>query len=69
MSNDCTLVILTTEKRMRQRFNYMTAKLIKCNINNEYSSSSAVERVLNCEKTEEDKREIKKRKKMIFILN
>ena len=66
MSNDC---ILTTEKRMKQRFNYMTAKLIKCNANNKYNSSSATERVLNCKKIEEDKREIKKRKKIAFILN
>ena len=47
----------------------MTAKLIKCNINNEYDPSSAVESTSNCKRTEKDKREIKKRKKTAFILN
>ena len=44
---------------MKQRFNYMTAKSIKCNINNEYNSSSAKERALKCKRTEKNKREIK----------
>ena len=56
MSNDCALA---TEKEMKQKFNYMTAKLIECNINNEYSSFSAVERALKCKRTEKNKREIK----------
>ena len=47
----------------------MTAKLIECNVNNKYDSSSAVESTLNCEKTEKDKREAKKREKTAFILN
>ena len=47
----------------------MTVKIIKCNVNNEYNSSSAVERVLNYERIEEDKREIKKREEIAFILN
>ena len=47
----------------------MTTKLIKYNINNEYSSSSAVRSALNCKRTEKDKREIKKRKKTAFVLN
>ena len=58
-----------TEKRTEQRFNYMTVKLIKCNVDNEYDSFSAVESVSNCERTEKDKREIKKRKKTAFVLN
>ena len=66
MSNSC---ILTTKKGMKQGFNYMTVKPIKCNINNEYDSSSAVESAPNCKRTEEDKRKIKKRKKTAFILN
>ena len=69
MSNDCALAALATKKRTEQRFNYMTAKLIKCNVNNEYDSSSAVKSALNCMRTEKDKKEIKKRKKTAFILN
>ena len=60
---------LMTEKEMKQRFNYITAKSIKCNINNEYDPFSAVKRVLNCKKTEEDKRKIKKREETAFMLN
>ena len=56
MSNGCALA---TEKGMKQRFNYMTAKLIKYNINNEYGSSSAVKRAPECKRTEKNKREIK----------
>ena len=58
-----------TKKETEQRFNYMTAKLIKCNVNNEYGSSFAVESAPNCKRTEKDKREIKKREKIAFILN
>ena len=47
----------------------MTAKLIKYNINNKYSSSSTVKSMPNCERTEKDKREVKKRKKTAFMLN
>ena len=65
MSNSCALM---TEKKTEQNFNYMTAKLIKYNINNKYGSSSAVKRASDCERIE-DKREIKKRKKIAFILN
>ena len=54
---------------MKQRFNYITVNLINYNVNIEYSSSSAAERVLNCEKIEEDKRETKKRKKVAFMLD
>ena len=56
MSIDCALM---TEKGIKQKFNYMTAKLIKCNINNEYSSSSAMKRVSECKRIEKNKREIK----------
>ena len=66
MSNGCALM---TEKRMKQRFNYMTVKLIKYNINNEYSSSSTVESTPDYKRTEKDKRKVKKRKKTAFILN
>ena len=66
MSNGCALA---TEKRTEQGFNYMTAKLIKCNINNKYNSSSAVESAPNYKRTEKDKREVKKREKTAFILN
>ena len=59
MSNGCILVILTNKRGMKQRFNYMTEKTVKYNINNEYNSSSAVEKVPECKKTKEDKREIK----------
>ena len=69
MSNDCVLVILMIKKEMKQKFNYMTAKLIKCNVNNEYDSSSTVRSALDCERTEKDKRKIKKREKTAFILN
>ena len=58
-----------TEKRTEQKFNYMTAKLIECNINNEYDPSSAVKSVLDCERTEKDKRKIKKRKEIAFVLD
>ena len=47
----------------------MTAKLIKCNINNKYGPSSAIKSAPDCERTEKDKREIKKRKKTAFMLN
>ena len=47
----------------------MTAKLIECNINNEYDSSPAVESTLNYKRTERDKREVKKREKTAFVLN
>ena len=47
----------------------MTAKLIKCNIDNKYSPSSAVKSTFNCVRIEKDKREVKKRKKTAFILN
>ena len=56
MSNGC---VLTIKKEMKQRFNYMTAKLIECNVNNEYNSSSAVERAPKCKRTEKNKREVK----------
>ena len=58
-----------TEKETEQRFNHMTAKLIKYNVDNEYNSLSAVKSASNCKRTERDKREIKKRKKTAFILN
>ena len=66
MSNGCTLI---TEKKIEQRFNYITVKLIKCNVNNKYSPSSAVESAPDCKRTEKDKREIKKREETAFILN
>ena len=69
MSNGCILTALMIKKRMKQRFNYMTVKLIKYNINNEYSSSSAVKNAPNCERTEKDKRKIKKREEIAFMLN
>ena len=69
MSNSCALAALAIKKRTEQRFNYMTAKLIKCNINNKYGSSSAVKSVPNYERTEKDKREAKKREETAFILN
>ena len=59
MSNDCALTALATKKKIEQRFNYMTAKLIKCNVDNEYNSFSAVKRASECKKTEKNKREIK----------
>ena len=59
MSNGCILTALMTEKRTEQRFNHMTAKLIECNINNEYSPFSAVKRVSECKRTEKNKREAK----------
>ena len=61
-------MVLMTEIEIKQRFNYMTAKLIKCIVNNKYNYFSAAERALNYKKTEEDKREIKKREKIAFIL-
>ena len=69
MSNGCVLTILMNERGMKQRFNHITEKAVKCNINNEYDSSSAVKRALNCERTEEDKREVKKREETAFILD
>ena len=66
MSNNCAL---TTKKEMKQRFNYMTAKLIECNINNEQNLSSAEKRVPKCKRTEKNKREIKQQKKTAFILD
>ena len=66
MSNDCVLVI---KKETEQRFNHITAKLIKCNIDNKYGSSSAVGSALDYKRTEKDKREIKKRKKIAFVLD
>ena len=56
MSNGCALA---TEKEMKQRFNHMTAKLIKCNVNNEYNSFSAVKRAFKYKRTEKNKRKIK----------
>ena len=47
----------------------MTVKSVKCNVKNKYGSSSAVKSVFDCKRTEEDKREIKKRKKTAFLLN
>ena len=47
----------------------MTAKLIECNINNEYSFFSAVESMPDCKRTEKDKKKIKKREETAFILN
>ena len=69
MSNSCALAALTIKKKTKQEFNYMTAKLIKCNINNKYDSSSAVESAPNYKKTEKDKREVKKREETAFILD
>ena len=69
MSNDCALAALVIKKEMKQRFNYVTAKLIKCNVNNEYSSSSAVKSMPDYKRTEKDKRKIKKREKIAFILD
>ena len=46
----------------------MTAKLIKYNVNNKYSSSSAVKRAPKYKRIE-DKKEVKKRKKTVFMLN
>ena len=47
----------------------MTAKLIKCNVNNEYDSFSVVESAPDCVRIEKDKRKIKKRKKIAFMLS
>ena len=47
----------------------MTAKLIECNINNEYGPSPDVESAPDYKRIEEDKRETKRRKKIAFILN
>ena len=69
MFNGCALAALTTEKRIKQRFNHMTAKLIKYNVNNEYGPSPAVESMPDYERTEKDKRKVKKRKKTAFILD
>ena len=66
MSNSCALA---TEKGMKQRFNHITAKLIKYNINNKHGPSSAEERALKCERTEKNKREVKQQKKTAFVLN
>ena len=56
MSNGCILII---KKGIKQKFNYMTAKLIKYNINNEYDSSSAVKKAPKCKRTEKNKRKAK----------
>ena len=56
ISNGCPLA---TEKRIKQGFNHMTAKLIKCNVNNKYSSSSAVKRAPECKRTEKNKKKTK----------
>ena len=69
MSNGCALATLANERGIKQGFNYMTEKAVKCNINNEYDSSSAVKRAPKCEKTEGDKRKIKQRKKTALILS
>ena len=63
------MTALVIKKRTEQRFNYITVKLIKYNVNNEYDPSSAVKSAPDCKRTERDKREIKKRKKTAFILN
>ena len=47
------------KKGMKQGFNYMTVKLIECNVDNEYDSFSAVERVSECKRIEKNKREVK----------
>ena len=62
-------MILMIEKEMKQGFNYTTAKLIKCNVNNKYGSSSAVESAPDCKRTERDKRKVKKRKETAFMLD
>ena len=54
---------------MKQKFNHMTAKLIKCNIDNKYGSFSAVKRAPECKRTEKNKREVKQQKKIAFILD
>ena len=54
---------------MKQRFNYITVKLIKYNVNNKYSSSSAVKRAPEYKKTKKNKREIKQQNKTTFILD
>ena len=69
MSNSCVLTVLTIEKGTEQRFNHITAKLIKCNINNKYGPSSAVKKAPKCKRTEKNKREVKQQKKTAFILN
>ena len=69
MSNGCALAALATEKGMKQRFNHITAKLIKCNVNNKYGPSSAVKSAPNCIRTEKDKEEVKKKKETAFMLN
>ena len=60
---------LMTEKGIKQRFNYITVKLIECNVNNKYDLSSAVKSTLNCIRTEKDKRKVKKREETAFVLN
>ena len=69
MSNNCALTALIIKKRTEQRFNYMTVKLIKCNVNNKYDSSPAVKSTSDYKRTEKDKRKAKKRKEIAFILN
>ena len=59
MSNGCALTALTIKKRMKQRFNYTTAKLIKYNINNKYSPSFVIKRAPECKRTEKNKRKVK----------
>ena len=60
---------LMIKKEIKQGFNYMTVKLIKYNVNNEYDSSSAVKSASDCIRTEKDKRKVKKRKKTAFMLD
>ena len=69
MSNNCTLTALVIKKETEQRFNHITAKLIKCNVDNKYNSSSAVKRAPECKRTEKNKRKAKQQKETAFILN
>ena len=57
------------KKETKQKYNYITAKLIKCNVNNKYDPFSAAKKAFNYKKIKEDKREVKKRKKTAFMLN
>ena len=57
-------MILANERGIKQGFNHIIVKLIKCNVNNEYDSSFAVKKAPECKKTEEDKRE-----KTAFVLD
>ena len=69
MSNSCALAALATKKGTKQRFNYMTVKSIKCNVDNEYSSSPAMKSAPDCKRTERDKRKAKKREETAFVLD